>query len=94
MKAGEEYQVLGIRKGTSKDGVKSCVLYLVTPFEQNELDYFDSCEGNKVTSEYSRDLSIIPENLKINDVVTLSYRKGFQGTAVLAGVHIVKTAGK
>lgn len=93
MKAGEEYQVLGIRKST-KNGRQGTVIYFTTPFEEWEVSGSDSCEGFKTTSEFTYDPSIIPATLKLNDIVTLQYRKGFQNSAVLSGMTIVKSSTK
>lgn len=90
-----EYQVLGIRKAVAKNGRNTATLFLTTPFEEWEVAGSESCEGFKTSAEFMYDPEkILPIDLKVNDVVTLSYRKGFSNTAVLSGVQIVKKAGK
>lgn len=95
MKSGEEYQVLGVRFAKSKDGVDTGTIYLATPFEEWEIAGSDHVDGVKVSSEWSRDADLVKKfhSLKINDVVSFSYHKGFQGKAVLSGVTVVKSAG-
>lgn len=96
MKAGEEYQVLGIRFAKSKDGKDNAVLYYATPFEDWEVSGSIKVEGVKVDREFTMDPNVIEKfkTLKLNDVVSFSYRKGFQGSAVIAGVTVVKSSGK
>jgi len=95
MKAGEEYQVLGIRFAKAKDGSDSAIVYYATPFEEWEASGADKVEGVKVGSEYTRDSEVVKKihTLKLNDVISFSYRKGFQGTAVVSGITVVKAAG-
>lgn len=96
MKAGEEYQVLGFRISTAKDGKESAILYYVTPFEEWEVTSSNDVQGHKTDHEYTRDPKVIEKvkSLKINDVITFTYRKGFQNTAVVTGISVVKSSGK
>ena len=96
MKAGEEYQVIGVRFAKSKDGSDSAVVYYATPFEEWEVSGSESVIGHKTGSEYTRDAELVKKihNLKLNDVVTFQYRKGFQGSAVVCGITVVKAAAK
>jgi len=95
MKAGEEYQVLGIRFAKAKDGSDSALVYYATPFEEWEVSAAQKVDGVKVGSEYTRDPDVVKkiQTLKLNDVISFSYRKGFQGTAVVSGITVVKAAG-
>lgn len=96
MKAGEEYQVLGVRFAKSKDGSDSAIVYYATPFEEWEVSGAEEVLGVKVGSEYTRDPEVVKKihGLKLNDVVSFAYRKGFQGSAVVCGITVVKPSGK
>lgn len=86
MKNGQ-VKITGIKRN-EKDGKVSFTLYGLTPFEEYEQN--EGTFGLKTIQEWTNkvDLSM----LKIDDIVTLSYAKGFQNMAVLNNVTVVTPA--
>ena len=75
-----QIKVLGIKR-SEKEGKVSYTIFGYTPFES-----WENGQGYKTVSEWTRaDLS----GVKVGSVIDPIYGKGFQGKAVLSGVHIV-----
>lgn len=75
-----QIKVIGLQK-KEKDGKVSYTLHGYQKFED-----WEKGEGYKAVTEWTRaDLS----NVKNGNIVVPIYGKGYQGKAMLAGVHIV-----
>lgn len=79
-----QYQIIGMSKFTNDAGRTATTLHMVTPFEGWEMERAKTV-GNKVVSEYTYN----EVNCKVNDIVEIEWRKGFQGRAVLSSVRVV-----
>lgn len=80
-------KIIGIRTYETKDGKIVSVIFFGSDFEDWEQEGAIRCDGNKVDSEYLGTYDI--SNLKVGDVVKLSYNKGFQGKARLTDISLV-----
>lgn len=81
-----QYQVIGIStfvKSTDQGERVGTNLFLCTPFDEWE----KTGSGMKTLTEFTYNAV----NVKPGDIVTLSYRKGFKGNAVLSAVNVVST---
>lgn len=77
--------IVGIRKGTSKNGKSFCQYYLTKPFSDYDMENGD-CSGFQTASEFTyKDY-----NLKVGDVCDFQYEPGFEGRATLSDVVVLK----
>lgn len=82
-----EYEVIGLMVAETKKGNVGTTLYLAHEHDEYRQQNAQFCAGQACSEEYLRgDYS---SKVKVGDIVTLSYSKGYQGKAVLTGITVV-----
>ena len=81
--------VVGVRKGTSKNGRNFCQYFVTKPFSDYDISNGD-CSGFQTASEFTyRDYG-----LKVGDVCDFQYEPGFEGRATLSDVVVLVPSDK
>lgn len=82
-----QYKVIGISK-FEKDDKTGTTLFLETPFEDWECAGDRIALGNKVAIEFTYNEVVC----KPDDLIEITWGKGFQGKAVIKSVKVVEPA--
>lgn len=81
--------IVGIKKGTTKNGKQCFNYYGLKDFSDYDLENSE-CQGHDVVSAFSyKDYGVMT-----GDEVDLRYEPGFEGRATLDDIVVLKPAGK
>lgn len=79
-----EYQVVGLSSFTNDKGDIGTNLFLITPFEE-----WESSRNNTLGFKTVQEFTYMRVNAKPGDIVSINWRKGFQGKAVIGSIDVI-----